>query len=155
MLGTGDVPDGSWEARAFYAAADPPLLGALYLYIDYWNRHGTKTSGGGCGGIGLANDDRPVVISMSRRGPRTSFCYVGQAVHRATRVELTLTDGTTLDALLLDGELPVQLWIAFTDGTAIPTIIRAFEADTELEALSIAEEWPEPRGNTCWGPFDE
>ena len=95
------------------------------------------------------------MISMSRRCSQTSFCYVGQVVRPAVRVQLRLTDDTTTDASVLDGDLPVRLWIAFTDGHAVPTEIRAFDERDELGAVSIAEEWPEPRTNTCWGPFHD
>jgi hypothetical protein len=54
-----------------------------------------------------------------RRGPESSFCYVGQVVQRVTRVALSLSDGTSTEATLLRGDLPLQLWIAFTDGTAV------------------------------------
>ena len=89
---------------------------------------------------------------MSRRGPQSSFCYVGQVVRTADRVQLGLTDDTASDASLLGGDLPVLLWIAFTDGTAVLTEIHAFSGREELGDISIDEDWPEPRTNTCWGP---
>ncbi len=108
--------EGKWELRALYDAADDGVTPSLYFYVQFWERRGFSSGGGGCGGIGLANDERPVVISMSRRCSQTSFCYVGQVVRPAVRVQLRLTDDTTTDASLLDGDLPVRLWIAFTDG---------------------------------------
>ena len=98
---------------------------------------------------------KPGLISMSRRGSRSSFCYAGQVVHTADRVQLRLTDDTTSEASLLGGDLPVLLWIAFSDGTAVPTEIRAFSGRGELGAISIDEDWPGPRTNTCWGRIDD
>jgi hypothetical protein len=109
VLGTGKAPDGTWELGALYDAPDDTATPRLYFYVEFWEQRGFRCGGGGCGGLGLANSGRPVVISMSRRGPRSSFCYVGQAVRAATRVELGLTDDTTTEATLLDGDLPVRL----------------------------------------------
>lgn len=155
VLGNGPAPHGSWELRALCDAPDDVAGGRLYFYVHFWERRGFRSGGGGCGGVGLANDQRPVVISMSRRVLQSSFCYVGQVVPAGVRVQLRLTDDTTTDAALLEGDLPVRIWIAFTDGSAIPTEIRAFDEREELGTLSIAEEWPEPRTNSCWGPFDD
>jgi hypothetical protein len=70
------------------------------------------------------------------------------------RVVVSLTDGTTADARLLPGELPVQLWTVFTDGTAVPVHAVALGDDGELGACAIPEEWPAPRSNVCWGLVD-
>lgn len=154
MLGRGNAAGGRWELRALYETPDGAAPKSLHFYIDFFSANGVKLSGGGCGGLDIANDQHPLVLSMSRRGPRTSFCYIGQTTLGVRRVVVSLTDGTTADALLLGGQLPVQLWIAFTDGTAVPVHAAALGDDGELGACEIAEEWPAPRGNVCWGLVD-
>lgn len=152
-LGSGGAPGGSWELRALYEAVEAGEPRYLYFYVEYRNHSGGRAGGGGCGGLDLANEQRPVVISMTGRAPGGSFCYVGQAIDRITHVELILTGSAMIQATLLRGDLPVQLWVAFTDGADVPATIRVFDGTDELAAVSIAQDLP--RGNECWGPIDE
>lgn len=154
VLGEGDAPDGTWELRALCDAAEDGSR-YLYFYVEFWGRNGLNAGGGGCGGLGLANSQRPVVVSMSGQGARTSFCYVGQVVREADRIEVTLSDGSTTEARLMEGDLPVHLWIVFTDGTVVPVRARAFANERELGVLPIPEAWPSPHSGACWGPIDE
>jgi hypothetical protein len=52
--------------------------------------------------------------------------------------------------LLRHDLIPIQLWIAFIDGTAALTVLHEFAGTELLEAFEIAEEWPLPRENICW-----
>ena len=106
------------------------------------------------GGVSVANEHRPLVISMSRRGVRSTFCYIGQTIKSVDDVKLDLTDGSTIRATLLDGELPVKLWVAFTDRTAVPITLRAIGHDAELAIVEIDKVWP-TEGNALWGPIDD
>jgi hypothetical protein len=120
-----------------------------------WNERGLRAGAGSCGSLGIANDERPILVSMSRRGPETSFCYVGQVVADADRVSVSLSDGSAIDAALSQGDLPIKVWTVFTDGTAVPVRARAVAAGTDLAEIAIPTDWPEPNVNTCWGPSGE
>lgn len=95
------------------------------------------------------------MVSMSRRGPDTSFCYVGQVVAEADQVSVYLSDGSAVDAVLSQGELPIKLWTVFTNGTAVPVRARAVAAGADLAEIEIPPDSPEPNVNTCWGPSGE
>ncbi len=156
VIGRGRAPDGTWELRALHDGAGVEGgSDSLHLYIAFGQPDGLAAGGLGCGGVGFANDQRPVVLSLSGHGPKTSLCYVGQVVRSATRVGLGLTDGTSTEASVLHAELPVNLWVAFTDGSAVPTEIRAYDDRRQLRLLSIDEDWPAPGSSSCWGPIDE
>jgi hypothetical protein len=148
VLGEGSGADGSWELRAVYEEE------SLHFYIALFNPDGQKVAGGGVGGIARADDARPIVISMSRRGLHSTFCWIGQVIMAADTVELTLTDGSAVAATVLESDLPVKLFVAFTDRTAVPIRFRATGPDGELDTLEIDEHWPGD-GNELWGPIHD
>jgi hypothetical protein len=150
IVARGDVPGGSWELHAKYDRQLPDGGEASFL-IQFRNDRGYPTKGGGCAGFDLADDQLPVELIISRRGPGASFCYVGQALESATKVELALTDGTVVDAELADSELPIRLWVGFTDGAAVPTHVRVVGPQGELGMNEIDEDWP-GKGTTVWLP---
>jgi hypothetical protein len=63
-----------------------------------------------------------------------------------------LSDGSAVDAVLSQGELPIKVWTVFTDGTAVPVRARAVAAAADLAEIAIPVHWLEPNVNTCWGP---
>lgn len=91
---------------------------------------------------------------IGRRGPGASFCYLGQAIKDASVVELGLSDGSMVNAELVDGGMPVRVWIAFTDITAVATAARAISDQRELGRDEIQEAWP-TSGTICWLPDDD
>ena len=141
--------------RASYEPQAPGTRPSLSLSIELWNDRGLRAGAGGCGGLGIANDERPLVVSMSRRGPHASFCYVGQVVADAEPVSVFLSDGSAVDAVLFQGELPIKVWTVVTDGTTVPVRARAVAAGADLVEIAIPAQWPEPNVNTCWGPSGE
>jgi hypothetical protein len=148
VLGRGSAADGGWELRAVFEED------GLHFYIDLFNPDGRKTKGGGVGGIALANEARPIVICMSRKGLRSTFCWIGQVITAADTVELTLTNGSAVVAAVLEGDLPVKLFVAFSDRTAVPIRFRATGPHGELASLEIDEHWPGD-GNELWGPLPD
>jgi hypothetical protein len=94
------------------------------------------------------------VLSVSGDRPDGSFCYVGQAVLSATRVEVDLSDQTVTDAAVVRSDLPIIVWIAFTSESTRPTEIRAFAADVVLGRELVDEPDPRRRGSSVWGPID-
>lgn len=153
-VGCGRAPDGRWELRAEQSLASDSLRASLALYIDLRRHDGRVVRGFGCSGVGFANDERPIVLSVSGRGADTSFCYIGQATHNVNRVRLSLSDDTDLDAVVLPAELPAQLWVAFTDGNAVPLQARGWDGARQVGSLPITVTWPAPRSSYCWGPID-
>lgn len=152
-IARGDAPAGSWELRAKHQN-DDGLGQELRLFIDFQRDDGQPVGGFGCSGIGLANDSRPIVVSVSGDRPKGSFCYVGQAVSSTTRVEVELSDRTVADAALIHSDLPIIVWVAFTGESTGPTEIRAFAADDLLGREPVHEPNPRPRGSSVWGPID-
>ena len=73
-IARGDAPAGTWELRADHRN-DDGLGQELRLFIDFQRDDGQPVGGFGCGGVGLANDGRPVVVSVSGDRPKGSFCY--------------------------------------------------------------------------------
>jgi hypothetical protein len=155
LIGRGDAPDGRWDLRASYEPQAPGTKPLLSLSIELWNELGLRAGAGGCGSLGIANDERPILVSMSCRGPRTSFCYVGQVVADGDQVSVVLSDGSAVDAALSQGDLPIKVWTVFTDGTTVPVRARAVGAGADLAEIAIPAKWPEPNANTCWGPSGE
>lgn len=95
-IARGDAPAGSSELGAKHQN-DDGLGQELRLFIDFQRDDGQPVGGFGCSGIGLANDSRPIAVSVSGDRPKGSFCYVGQAVSSTTRVEVELSDRTVAD----------------------------------------------------------
>jgi hypothetical protein len=155
LIGRGDAPDGRWDLRASYEPQTPGTKPLLSLSIELSNELGLRAGAGGCGSLAIANDERPILVSMSRMGPHTSFCYAGQVVTDADQVSVFLSDGSAVDAVLSQGDLPIKVWTVFTDGTTIPVRARAMAAGADLAEIAIPADWPEPNINTCWGPRDE
>jgi hypothetical protein len=154
VVGRGAGPQGAWELRASHDQPDAAGSdGCLAILIDLWDDFGRPAGSGGCGGLGVVTAEQPVCVSMSRRGVGRSICYIGQAVDQTTRVQLALNDGRAADATLLRSELPILLWVGFTDGDAVLTSMRAFGAQQVLGAEEIVEDWPDSRSNVCWGPY--
>jgi hypothetical protein len=137
VLGSGDAPSGSWELRAA-VGSNPPGSNwqALYVRIDVRRPRGELTDGSGFGGVGLADEDQPLVISSTSRGSDPTVCWIGQVVADADRVEARLSDGTSADAALLAGELPVKLWVAFAGPDTQLVALRAFRADREFASIA-------------------
>ncbi len=152
LIGRGDAPDGRWDLRASYEPFRPGTKPLLSLSIELWNERGLRAGAGGCGSLAIANDKRPLLLSMSRRGPDTSFCYVGQVVADADQVSVFLSDGSAVDAVLSQGDLPIKVWTVFTDGTTVPVRACAAAAGADLAEIAIPADWPEPNTNTCHGP---
>jgi hypothetical protein len=151
-IARGDAPVGTWELKADHqkdAVGDD-----LRLFINFQRDDGQPIGGFGCRGVGLANDSRPIVISVSGDRPDGSFCYVGQAVSSTTRVEVELSDGTAADATLIQSDLPIIVWIAFTDEHTQPNEIRGFAADDLLGREPVNEDIPRASGSSVWGPID-
>jgi hypothetical protein len=145
-----------WELRALRDRPDDGRgPGWLSLYITFQRADGRGDGGFGCGGVGLANEQRPVVLSVSGSYPRGFFCYLGQTVLQATQVELDLSDGTSTEALLLAVPLPVSLWVAITPDSAVPTAIRADDGRARLGQEPVDEHWLSRRASAVWGPLDE
>jgi hypothetical protein len=94
------------------------------------------------------------VLSVSGDRPKGSFCYVGQAVLSATRVEVDLSDRAVTDAALVRSDLPVIVWVAFTSENTRPTEFRAFAGDDLLGREPVDEPNPRRRGSSVWGPID-
>jgi hypothetical protein len=67
-------------------------------------------------------------------------------------VELQQSDGGVTEATLLVSDLPVNIWVAFTDGSWVLRGLRAFDDRHEELAVvgSIPEDWQEPRSNAVW-----
>ena len=153
VIARGEVPGGSWTLHADYEP-ERPDGGGPSVYIQFYNGRGDPTEGGGVGGFDVASDAVPVQFILSRRGPASSFCYLGQTTERARTVELTLSDARVVSAELVDGELPMRLWLAFSDGTAVATQARALDQDGEFGRDEIEDAWP-AGGTTCWIPDDD
>ena len=69
---------------------------------------------------------------------------------------LDLSNGTTEDATVIRGDLPINLWIAFTDEQTTAIEVRAFSSDDLLGSEPIHEQDPRPkRTSTVWGPIDD
>jgi hypothetical protein len=66
-----------------------------------------------------------------------------------------LSDGSAVDTVLSQGDLPIKVWTVFTDGTTVPVRARAVAAGADLSEIAIPAEWPEPNVNTCRGPSGE
>jgi hypothetical protein len=152
-IARGDAPTGTWELSAAHEK-DEELGPELRLFIDFQRDDGQSVGGFGCSGVGLADDSRPVVVSVSGDRPDGSFCYVGQAVSSATRVEVELSDGTVADAALVHSDLPIIVWVAFTGQGTAPTEIRAFAVGDLLGRESVDEPNPRRTGSSVWGPID-
>ncbi len=151
-IARGDAPAGRWELRV--DSQDDGHGEWLRLFIDFQDEHGQPVGGFGCSGIGLANDGRPVVVSVSGDRPAGAFCYVGQTVLSTTRVEVELSDGSVTDAALVHSELPAIIWVAFTGVSSWPNEIRAFAVDDLLGRESLEQPNPRCRGSSVWGPID-
>ncbi len=158
VFGSGDGPIGNWELRA---AAEIDTTGpsdaALYVHIDFKDAAGMRLGGSGFGGVGLANQERPLVISSSHRGSDRHLWYIGQVVaDDADRVEAHYSDDTTADATVLAGDLPVKLWVPSADPGSRLTPARAFSNGRELAAIPwVREHTHEPHSGAVWGPIDE
>ena len=95
------------------------------------------------------------MLSASGSYPEGSYCYLGQTIPAATRVELDLTDATSLEAVLVPTQLQISLWVAITDGSAVPIEIRAENGHRVLGRDPVDEDWLGPRTSAVWGPIDE
>lgn len=157
VVGRGQAPDGgTWELRAGCDLPDDDSgPGCLGLYIAFQQAGGRDKGGFGCSGVGFANERRPVVLSASGSYPNGSFCYLGQTVTAATRVELDLTDATSMEAVVVPTQLPVSLWVAITGVGAVPIEIRASNGHRMLGHEPVDEDWLGPRSSAVWGPIDE
>ena len=156
IIGRGRAPQGTWELRADHEKAeDDSTSGYLKLYIEFQAADGASVGGFGCSGVGFANDDRPIMLSVSGDKPKGSFCYVGQTIASTTRVELALTDGTSADAALVTTDLPARVWVAFADERAAPTEVRAYNDRRLLGREAIREDVPRRKGSAVWGPVDD
>lgn len=150
VAGRGERAGFRWEVRA---AVDDEAQ--LHIWVQFLGEDGAHVGGGGCGYVGLANEHRPVVISWSRCAPDGSFFCLGQLVREGTRVELQRSDESVLDADLLSADdLPVQLWLAFTNELTLPTEIRGFANDRllDVEQIAVKDSWR--NGASAWGPFE-
>ena len=153
VVARGQLHGGSWTLHAEY---EPERAdgGGLSVHVQIYNGRGDPTEGSGAAGLDLATDDAPVQFIIGRRGPGASFCYLGQAIKCASVVELGLSDGSMVNAELVDGGMPVRVWIAFTDITAVATAARAISDQGELGRDEIEEAWP-TSGTICWLPDDD
>jgi hypothetical protein len=122
------------------------------MHIAFQRADGRGAGGFGCSGVGVADAQRPVVLSVSGSYPAGCFCYVGQTVDATTRVALDLTNGLTVEAALVAERLPVRLWVAIVDDSVVCTEIRASTGAGVLGREPVGEVWLERRSSTVWGP---
>jgi hypothetical protein len=155
VLGGGDAPFGTWALRAMLGSNPPGSdWQALYVRIAFRDLNGQSIGGSGFGGVGLADEDRPLVISSTSRRSDPSVCWIGQVVADADRVEARFDDGARADATLLVGELPVKLWVVFVRPDNRLVALRALQGDRELAAIPwISDHTPNPRSGSVWGPL--
>ncbi len=138
VLTRGELHGRWWTLHAGYEP-ERPDGGELSVYVELYNDRGDPTEGSGAAGFDLATDDAPVQFILSRRGPGSSLCYVGQTTKTASMVELVLADGSMVEAELVEADMPIRLWVAFTDGTAVATAVRAMSEQGELGSDEIEE----------------
>jgi hypothetical protein len=60
-----------------------------------------------------------------------------------------------MQAVLLPTQLPVSLWVAITDGSAVPIEIRAENGHRVLGHEPVDEDWLGPPTSAVWGPVHE
>jgi hypothetical protein len=148
-IGTGSAEDGDWELRAVFDEAHGLCFSLRILARP---AAGRSHSGGAGAGVRLATKDDPLVLTMSQRGPSSTNYWVGQAAcaGEVDAVEFTLTDGSTVDATVVAGDLPVTLFVGVTDRAAAPIGFRAQARGVEIARLEIDEHCPRD-GVEIWG----
>lgn len=57
--------------------------------------------------------------------------------------------------MIVPAQLPVSLWVAITEASAVPIEIHAGDGRSRLGREPLDEGWLAPRSSAVWGPIDE